>query len=194
MRLHHRDHCDDEPIKSLRQRLINLKAADNERLFWIQDALLQSLHEINDPWPRLAEITIHDRTIQLTPDRDLSWVKEALGDATRDMKERAMLLEAAIRLSPENESWKKHIEGLRSLIVDEPLFVQRLDDCLKPSKHDKELRRWEKQEAERKLQEERRKAKNRASWVLFWREVANQPENAFSKEQSWNTAWNLWRA
>tara|TARA_B100001063_G_scaffold84427_1_gene78738 strand:- start:432 stop:4739 length:4308 start_codon:yes stop_codon:yes gene_type:complete len=194
LRLHHRDHCDDEPIKSLRQRLINLKSADNERLFWIQDALLQSLHEINDPWPRLAEITIHDRTIQLTPDRDLSWVKEALCDATRDMKERAMLLEAAIRLSPENESWKKHIEGLRSLIVDEPLFVQRLDDCLKPSKHDKELRRWEKQEAERKLQEERRKAKNRASWVLFWREVANQPENAFSKEQSWNTAWNLWRA
>lgn len=194
LRLHHRDHCDDEPIKSLRQRLTNLKAADNERLFWIQDALLQSLHEINDPWPRLAEITIHDRTIQLRPDRDLSWVKEALGDATRDMRERAMLLEAAIRLSPEHELWKKHIEGLRSLIVDEPLFVQRLDDCLKPSKDDKELRRWEKQEAERKLQEERRKAKNRASWVLFWREVANQPENAFSKDQSWNTAWNLWRA
>ena len=28
----------------------------------------------------------------------------------------------------------------------------------------------------------------------FWREVANQPETAFSSEQSWNTAWNLWRA
>lgn len=194
LRLHHQDHCDDEAIKSLRQRLINLKAADNERLFWIQDALLQSLHEINDPWPRLAEITIHDGPVQLRPDRDLTWVSEALGDTTRDADERAMLLEAALLLSPDRDTWKKHVEGLRPLIVDEPSFVQRLDDSLKPSKHDKEHRRWEKKQAERKKQEERRKAKNRASWVQFWREVANQPENAFSTEQSWNTAWNLWRA
>ena len=194
LRLHHRDHCDDEPIKSLRERLINLKAVDNERLFWVEDALLQSLHEIKDPWRRLAEITIHDGPVQLRPDRDLTWVSEALGDTTRDAGERAMLLEAAIRLSPDRDTWKKHVEGLRPLIVDEPSFVQRLDDSLKPSKHDKEHRRWEKKQAERKKQEERRKAKNRASWVQFWREVANQPENAFSTEQSWNTAWNLWRA
>ncbi len=194
LRLHHRDYCDDEPIKSLRERLINLKAVDNERLFWVEDALLQSLHEIKDPWRRLAEITIHDGPVQLRPDRDLTWVSAALGDTTRDAGERAMLLEAAIRLSSDRDTWKKRVEGLRPLIVDEPSFVQRLDDWLKPSKHDKEHRRWEKKQAERKKQEERRKAKNRASWVQFWREVANQPENAFSTEQSWNTAWNLWRA
>ncbi|TXZ86212.1 ATP-binding protein [Vibrio cholerae] len=194
LRLHHRDHCDDEPIKSLRERLNNLKAVDNERLFWVEDAFLQSLHEIKDPWRRLAEITIHDGPVQLRPDRDLTWVSEALGDTTRDAGERAMLLEAAIRLSPDSDTWRKHVEGLRPLIVDEPSFEQRLDDSLKPSKHSKEHRRWEKKQAERKKQEERRKAKNRASWVQFWREVANQPENAFSTEQSWNTAWNLWRA
>lgn len=194
LRLHHRDHCDDEWIKSLRERLINLKAVDNERLFWVEDALLQSLHEIKDPWRRLAEITIHDGPVQLRPDRDLTWVSEALGDTTRDTCERAMLLEAAIRLSSDRDTWKEHAEGLRPLIVDEPSLMQRLDDWLKLSKHDEKHRYWEKKRAEHKEKQERRKAKSRASWVQFWREVANQPENAFSKEQSWNTAWNLWRA
>lgn len=194
LRLHHRDHGDDEPIKSLRERLSNLNAESNARLFWVEDALLQSLYEVKDPWRRLAEITVHDGPVQLRTDRDLTWVREALGDTTRETDERAMLLEAAIRLSPDRDAWKEHVEGLRPLIADEPSFVQRLDDWLKPSKHDKEHRRWEKKQADRKKQEERRKAKNRASWIQFWREVANQPENVFSTEQSWNTAWNLWRA
>jgi hypothetical protein len=29
---------------------------------------------------------------------------------------------------------------------------------------------------------------------LFWRQVANQPEDAFSSDRSWNSAWDLWRA
>lgn len=194
LRLHHRDHGDDEPIKSLRERLSNLNAEGNARLFWVEDALLQSLYKVKDPWRRLAEITVHDGPVHLRPDRDLTWVSEALGDTTRDTDERAMLLEAAIRLSPDRDTWKEHVEGLRPLIADDPSFMQRLDDWLKPSKQDNEHRRWEKKQAERKKQEERRKAKNYASWIQFWREVANQPENAFSTEQSWNTAWNLWRA
>lgn len=194
LRLHHRDHGDDEPIKTLRKRLSNLNAEVNARLFWVEDALLQSLYEVNDPWRRLAEITFHDGPVQLRPDRDLAWVSEALGDTTRDTGERAMLLEAAILLSPDRDTWKEHIEGLRPLIADEPSFMQRLDDCLKPSKHDKEHRHWEKKQAERKKQKERRKAESHASWIQFWREVANQPENAFSTDKSSNTAWTLWRA
>ncbi len=194
LRLHHRDYGDDEPIKSLRQRLSNLNAEDNARLFWVEDALVQSLHDFKDPWRRLAEITIHDGPLQLKSERDLAWVSEALGDTTRDAGERAMLLEAAIRLSPDRDNWKEHAESLRPLIIDEPSFVDRLDDWLKPSKHEKEHRRWERKQAERKKHEERQKAKNRASWVQFWREVANQPEGAFSSERGWNTAWNLWHA
>ncbi len=194
LRLHHRDHGDDGPIKTLREQLSDLTAEGNARLFWFEDALLQSLHEFKDPWKRLAEITIHDGPVQLRPDRDLTWVSEALGDTTRDEGERAMLLEAAIRLSPDRDTRKEHVQGLKPLVADELSFVQRIDDWLKPSKHNKEHRRWEKKQAERKKQEERRKAKNRASWIQFWREVASQPENVFSTEQSWNTAWNLWLA
>ncbi|MGJ8515200.1 NACHT domain-containing protein [Carnimonas bestiolae] len=195
LRLHNREDLHDEPIKSLHERLISFDATDNQRLFWVDDALLQSLHEIKDPWERLAAITIHDGPVQLRPDRDLTWVSETLGDVTRDADERSMLLEAALRLSPDHHSSAKHVEGLRPLIVDEPLFVQKLDDWLKQlSKHDKEHRRWEAKRAEREKQAERRKAEARASWIQLRREVADQPEIAFSKERSWSTAWNLWRA
>ncbi|MFT8895724.1 MAG: hypothetical protein ABF968_02045 [Acetobacter sp.] len=194
LRLHHRGYGDDEPIKSLRERLNNLNAESNARLFWVEDALLQALYEVKDPWRRLVEITMRDGPTQLRPDRDLTWVSEALGDTTRDMSERAMLLEAAIYLSSDRDACKERVEVLRPLIADEASFIQRLDDFLKPSKYTKEHRKWEKKQAQRKKQEERRKAKNRASWIQFWREVANQPENAFSTEQSKNTAWNLWRA
>ncbi|AHY08746.1 NACHT domain-containing protein [Serratia plymuthica] len=194
LRLHHRDHSDDEPIKSLRGRLNNLNGDDNARLFWVEDTLLQSLHEVKDPCGRLAKITIHDGVVQVRAERDLTWISKALGDTTRETSERAMLLEAAIRLSPERNNWKEYVEGLRLLIADEPSFMQRFEGWLKPSKHEKERRRWEKKQAKRKEKEERRKAKNHVSWVLFWRDIANQPEEAFSSKQGWNTAWNLWLA
>lgn len=194
LRLHHRDHSDDKPIKTLLERLSTLNAEDNARLFWVEDALLQSLKTVKDPWRRLAEITIHDGPVQLRSDRDLIWVKVALGDKSRDECERAMLLEAAIRLSPNRDTWREHAEGLKHLVTDELSFLQRIDDWLKPSKQEKENREREKKQVKRKKQEERRKAKNRASWVQFWREVANQPENAFSPEKGWGTTWKLWHA
>ena len=194
LRLHHRDHGNDDAIKSLHERLSNMNAEGNARLFWVEDAFLQSIHEAKDPWTRLAEITIHDGPVRLRPDRDLNWGTGALGDMNRDIGERAMLLEAAIRLSPESETLGEHIGGLKCLVEDEPSFVQKLEDWLKPSKHDKARRRWEKKQTEREIKEKRQKSKSNASWVQFWRKVANQPGDVFSSDQSWNTAWNLWRA
>ena len=178
----------DEANKSLRERLGGLNAEDNRNLFWVADALLQSLHEVKDPWGRLK---MRYESVQLIPDRDLTWVREALGDTTRDEGERAMLLEAAMRLPPVPDIRKEHVEGIRPLIVDEPSFVKRIDDWLKPSEYEEEDRPYEKERVERKKQKERRRAKNLADRVQFWREVANQPENAFSTERGRNTARNL---
>lgn len=194
LRLHHRDYSNDKPIKSLHERLSNLNAEDNARLFWVEDTLIQSLHKIEDPWKRFAKITINDGPTELRPNRDQKWVREALADRNRDTGERAMLLEAALRLTPNPDTWKEHVEGLRTLVADNPSFVQKLDDWLKPSEHEKEHLRWEKKQAERNKQQERRKAKDRASWIQLWRDVANQPNNVFSINQSWSTAWNLWLA
>ena len=194
LRLHNREYSNDEAHKALQERLTGLNAEENARLFWAADSLLQSLHQVADPRMRLAVITLRDGSIKLQAERDLTWVKEALGDTARIVNDRAMLLEAAIRLSLSHEKWRNHVSRLKSLVDDQPDLMAAIDERLKPPKHDKEQRRWEKREAKRKKQRERRKAKNRASWILFWREVAEHPENAFSSERSRNTTWNLWRA
>ena len=123
-------------------------------------------------WKRLAEVTLQDGIVELRAERDLDWIKEALGDTARSENDRAMLLEAAMRLVPHREQWRDHVSGLKPLVADQPSLLAAINERLKPSKHDKEEERWKKKEAKRKKQRERRDAKNRASWILFWREVA----------------------
>ena len=194
LRLHNREHSNDEAHEALHERLRNLSADENARFFWAEDSLVQSLHVIADPWKRFAEVTLHDGIVELRAERDLNWIKEALGDTARSENDRAMLLEAAMRLAPHREQWRDHVSGLKPLVADQPSLLAAIDERLKPSKHDKEEERWKKKAAQRKKQQERRDAKNKASWIQFWREVAKRPESAFSSEHSWNTAWNLWRA
>uniref|UniRef100_A0A486XSX6 Uncharacterized protein n=1 Tax=Rheinheimera sp. BAL341 TaxID=1708203 RepID=A0A486XSX6_9GAMM len=194
LRLDLRDHYDNESIRSLNERLSGLDARENERLFWIADSLSQKVNSTNDPWKRYAEATDFRGPVQLRYERDLYWVKQALSDITRAADERAMLLEAAIRLTPDYVTRKAHIEDLKPLVADTPSLGQKLNEWLKPSKYEEENRNWKKKQTERNEQEKRRKVKDRASWVQFWREVANHSERAFSSEKAWNTAWNLWRA
>ena len=70
----------NEPHKTLHERLRDLAADDNARLFWTADSFVQSLHAIPDAWKRLAEVILHDSPVELRVDRDLYWIKEALGD------------------------------------------------------------------------------------------------------------------
>ena len=194
LRLHNREYSNDEAHKALHERLSNLSAEDHARLFWAEDSLVQSLHAIADPWKRFAAVTWHHGPVQLRPERDLDWIKEALGDTARSENDRAMLLEAAMRLVPHREQRQDHVSGLKPLVADQPSLLAAIDEHLKPSQHDEEEKRWEKEQALRKQQQERRDAENRASWIQFWRDVAEHPESAFSSERSWNTAWSLWRA
>ena len=194
LRLHNREYSNDEVHKVLHERLRNLAADENARLFWAKDSLVQSLHAIPDPRKRLAEVTLHDRFVKLRAERDLDWIKEALGDTTRSENDRGMLLEAAMRLAPHHEQWRDHVSGLKPLVADQPSLVAAINERLTPSEHDKELERWEKKEAEQKKQQERQDANDKASWIQFWREVAKRPESAFSSEHSWNTARDLWWA
>ena len=194
LRLHHREFSSDEAHKALHERLTNLAADENARLFWAEDSLVQSLHAIADPWKRFAEVILHDGPVELHADRDLDWIKEGLGNTARSTDDRAMLLEAAMRLPPNREQWRDHVSGLKPLVADQPSLLAAIDERLKPSKRDKEHERWEKKEAERKKQRKRRNAKNRAIWIQFWREISECPDSAFSPERSWDTAWTLWRA
>ena len=150
LRIHHREYSNDDPHKTLQERLSCLNPEENARLFWAEDSLVQSLHIIADPWRRLAEVTCHDGPVKLRADRDLTWVKEGLGDTARAANDRAMLLEAAVALPPNREEWRDHVSGLKLLVGDQSDLVATIDERLKPSRDDKELKRWEKKEAERK--------------------------------------------
>jgi hypothetical protein len=104
-----------------------------------------------------------------------------------------MLLEGAIWLSPNQEHWQDYLSGLKPLVADQQDLLDVIDERLKPSKYDEERKHRKEKEAERKKLIERQDEENRASWIQFWREVAEQPESAFSSERSWKTVWNLWR-
>ena len=195
VRLHDRDHCNEEPIRTLRDQLGNLDADDNARLFWVSDTLMQSVAKINDPWERLARMTVNGGSVQLRPGRDWNWVRDALGETTHDTGTRAMLLEAAIRLVPDCCTRQEHYVDLKCRVADHPEFIDRIDDWVKTSSNiERQQRRWKTKDANRQKTEERRKTQAYSSWIAFWREVADHPEDAFSSEKSDNTAWNLWRA
>ena len=194
LRLHHREYRNDEAHKMLHERLTNLPSEENARLFWAEDSLVQSLHAISDPWKRLVEVTFHDGTVELRTERDLVWIKEALGDKSRTEDDRAMLLEAAMRLPPGPEHWRVHVSGLKPLVADQADLIAVINERLKPPEHDEEQNRQEKQDAEWKMQQGRQEEKDKASWIQFRREVVEHPEIAFSSERSFNTVWNLWQA
>ncbi|RWH68452.1 hypothetical protein [Mesorhizobium sp.] len=52
----------------------------------------------------------------------------------------------------------------------------------------------EAEHAKRVKQDKRREEKAHASWVAFWRKVAESPDAVFADDRATNTAWNLWQA
>ena len=194
LRLQDLEYGNSELHKALLKQLANLPADENERLFWAEDSLVQSLHPTADPWERYAEVVLREGPVELRTDRDLEWIQKSLGDRTRSPDDRAMLLQADMRLPPDREQWRDHLAQLKPLVSDRPDLVATIDDRLKPPKRDEEHERWEKEHAERQKRREQQNAESKASWIRFWREVADHPDNVFSSERSQSTAWDLWSA
>jgi len=192
LRIPDREHGSDDARTALKEKLKNLPADDNARLFWAEDALLQSLHVEEDPWQRLVDLALHDGPVELRPDRDMAWVARALGDTSHPPADRALLLEAAMRLPPNPESRKEYLAGLKPLVADQPVLLAAIDQSLKPPQRNKEQRARERKRAQQELKDQRREAKNRASWIQFWRDVAYHPDRAFSTDRSRQTAYGLW--
>ena len=183
-----------ESHRALLQQLADLTADENERLFWAEDSLVQSLRPNIDPWKRFAEVVLHEGPVELRADRDLVWIRQDLGDTTRSGDDRAMLLEASVRLPLDPKRWRDHLAQLKPLVSDRPDLDATIDRKLQAPERDEEYERWEREHAERQAQRERRDAETKASWIRFWREVADHPDDVFSSERRRNTAWDLWTA
>lgn len=184
----------DESVSYLREMLAQLPAPVRETAFWADDAFNQGLHPQGDPRRRLFEANGYG-AIRLNAEQDESWVLANLVELKRPLAERMMMLEAAIRDMWRGQGgWRDYMLTLKSRVDDCPMLKARIDDYLKPAPVDHELARMQARQRERMKQAERRQAKDHASWVLFWREVANNPQMAFSPDQAGNTAWNVWAA
>lgn len=193
LRLPHQDHGSDEAYPQLQKLLAELPAASNAQLFWTQDALIQSIRPVTDPWERLWQVIGHN-VCQINLTRDLSWIRDSIIDSTKSLADRAMLLEAAMRLAPNQAEWRDHVNSLKPAVADRPELLAVIEERLKPRKPDKEHKRWEKEDARRTKQLDRKEASDRASWVKFWQEVADLPDTVFSPTRSFDTILNLWRA
>lgn len=125
---------------------------------------------------------------------DSAWMRELLSTshASADLRAAALLMEV-FAFAPGNESRGAYLESLRPLVSDDTELAGFLEERLKPPVRSRTERRWAVCNARRKRQEERRKAKDKASWVMFWRNLKDDPDAAFSPEHAENTAWNLLR-
>ncbi|WP_202385480.1 NACHT domain-containing protein [Altericroceibacterium endophyticum] len=193
LRLAEREYDHTEPAKQLEAALPSLPPDARRLMFEAEDTFLQAYQPQTDPFKRYARLAFHRAALHLGA-VDAGWVLASLADRGRSADDRAMMLEAAIRIREDNVEWTDHLASLKPRVDDLPDLVERLDQLAQPRKPDPEELRWQREDAKRQKQEERRDAKAHASWVMFWCEIVNDPEAVFAADRSQNTAWNLWRA
>jgi hypothetical protein len=116
-------------------------------------------------------------------------------DSTTPIDRRELMLWAELNLLRRNEpDYRKFVQSLKPLVADAPNLNAIIEDRLKPQKIDPELRRMQTEQEKRTKQAEREAAKAHASWVTFWKEIAQTPNSVFAANRAENTAWNLWQA
>ena len=187
-------HVGKEPIDELRKTFEHSPAPVRKMAFWADDTFCQNRHPQENPWNRLFEAN-HHGPIRLNREQDAGWVLDALSDPANSTAERAVMLEAAMREMWEGQGeWREHVLKLKNRVADCPELIAIIEERIKPEPVNRESARMAAEYQKRTEQAKRRQAKDHASWVLFWRAVANSPNTAFSPDQSGHTAWNLWHA
>jgi len=182
------------PVKSLRAHLAQAASGVRQTAFWGAEALIQKVHPQDDPWSRLFELD-YQGPLSLNAESDSEWVLADLADQSRSLADRSLMLEVAVRnLGYQEPIWRDYVSSLKLRVADSAELIARIDDFLKAPEANKQLARMEAEHKKRQEQRQRREAKAHASWVLFWREVASNPQTAFSPDRAGNTAWNLWAA
>jgi hypothetical protein len=188
------DDSRDKSAKELQTNLANAPAADREQAFWADDAFLETLRSAKDAWQRVFLLG-HHGGIHLDAEKDRAWVIRRLADKTKSVAEREMMLWAAmIQVSPSGDSHIKILEDLKPYVADAQALLTIIEERLKPSPDNEEARRLEEQSENYKRQRESQDAEAHASWVKFWKEIADNPDEVFEAARAENTAWNLWQA
>ena len=190
LRLGKEDEALEEHVKSLREAVARMGAADRETLFWAADRFSQSCYPVSDSRQRLIGATHHAK-ISLTRHQDFDWVLAALSDKTPPADHRAVLLEAALR-----DVWDKS--------ADDREYADRVRDCaglvaiieerLRPTPINAELAALEEQSAQTRKEKAEQRVTAHESWMSFWHEISNTPDLALAPARVNSTMWNIWQA
>jgi hypothetical protein len=191
VRLPKRRYGSEELTSDLRTILAQASPIERETAFWAVDRLLQAVHPAKDSRERVFEAAFH-RGLDLNFTTDWSWVSTGLADAGRSPEDREVMLEAAVRIS-HGQQWRDQVASLRPAVEDQPALLANLEKHLEPAKPNPEWEEMERKREKRRKQAERREVKDHESWVKFWSEIAQHPDQLFSDTRGFNTAWNLWR-
>ena len=189
------EHTDesDQHVKALRQQVAELGVGDRTMLFWTEDRYRQLHHPIMDPGQRFWAAARHG-PIRLDPKRDAAWLHAGLSDTARSVSERAVMLLGLLQHAWDGQgAWDGHLQRVRAEIADSTELTDMADRLLTPTPPDPELvaqeADWKKREAEQAVEH----AKAIESWKGFQKELADDPEAAFTPERTAKTAWNLLR-
>jgi hypothetical protein len=185
--------AEKDTLVFLRRQMEGLPANAREKAFWTEASFLAGLHEPESAWDRIFDLS-HHGGIQLN-DRDTEWIRRRLADRQEPLDRREMMLWAEMNLlNRDAKDYHELLERLKHLVSDSSVLLTIIENRLKVQEGSAEFRRMEKERAQNVKQAERRAAKDHASWVMFWREVAQSPDAVFAPGRAENTAWNLWRA
>jgi hypothetical protein len=194
VRLLNEGHNEKQTITELRRALADLPAEVREAAFWKEDAFLANLHQSKDAWHRVYDLS-HRGCIQLNDEKDAAWVRRRLSDTKEPLDHREMMLWVEmVLLNRTATDHRELLEGLKPFVADAPSLLSIIDNRLKPQAGAAELRRLEAQSEKHAKQAERRTAKAHGSWVMFWREIVQDPGKVFAADRAESTAWNLWQA
>jgi hypothetical protein len=184
---------EDKEFSKLLDILNGLPPESSREIYWATDAILQSLHPLEDPFERYAATTLHWK-IRLQGNRDADWISGDIAETSRNESERAMLLEAALRLGFGDDSRIDYMRGLKNQVADLPELVGKIDEWLISLTTKSEPEEWEIKQAKWKEDAARKEACDLKSWNDFWSRLSQDPECAFSQERETHTVWNLWHA
>ena len=173
-----------------------MAAADPSLRAAIFTADVALLRELRPERPRLDLFMelIWRGALRVTPADD-AWLRQTLRDqaSSPDLRAAALVLEMFV-LAPGDDARQPYLSALGPLVADDAELAKALEDRLAPHIPSRQERRWAIKHKWRERQASRRSAKAKASWVMFWRELKDDPDIAFSPERADNTAWNLYRA
>ncbi|RYD72124.1 MAG: hypothetical protein EOP84_23715, partial [Verrucomicrobiaceae bacterium] len=136
---HDHDHVGQDSFVKLRGLVQESTASLRQRVFWSDCDIVQRLHSEPDPWKRFIESN-HHGAFRLERTRDWGWVQSFIADSSNSLDKRAVALEAAMYMRPEDSTIDAYALDLRLLVKDSHTLGQIVDQWLAPKPINEQMR------------------------------------------------------